>query len=105
MCGVDQRSYRVTGRNGSCGEGLRSTLAGDAPTADALTAYDQAHFATYLALLHASAEGASDAEMCRDILGVDAVAEPARAKAMLQSHLERARWLSFNGRRRILERR
>ncbi len=73
------------------------------PTADALTAYDEAHFAVYLSLLHASAERVSDVDMCRDILGIDPEAEPERAKAMLQSHLERARWLSANGRERILE--
>lgn len=74
-----------------------------APTADALTAYDETHFAVYLSLLHASAEGMTDAEMCRDILGIDLEAEPERAKATLRSHLDRARWLSTDGRRRILE--
>jgi hypothetical protein len=74
-----------------------------APTADALTAYDEAHMAVYLSLLHASADGASAAEMCRDILGIDAATEPERAKTMLQSHLDRARWLSSGGRQRILE--
>jgi hypothetical protein len=80
-----------------------STLAETAPTADALTTYDEAHFAVYLSLLHASADGVSDTEMCRDILGIDAVAEPERARSMLQSHLDRARWLSSSGRSRILE--
>jgi hypothetical protein len=74
-----------------------------APTADALTAYDEAHFAVYLSLLHASADGTSDTEMCRDILGIDPDADPERAKATLRSHLERARWLSTSGRQRILE--
>ena len=80
-----------------------SPLAEAAPTADALTAYDEAHFAVYLSLLHANANGVSDTEMCRDILGIDAAAEPERAKTMLQSHLDRARWLSSDGRQRILE--
>jgi len=78
-------------------------IADAAPTADAFTAYDEAHFAVYLTLLHASADGTSDTEMCRDILGVDPDAEPERAKTMLQSHLDRARWLSSDGRQRILE--
>lgn len=81
----------------------QAALAHEAPTADALTAYDEANFAIYLSLLHASADGASDAEMCRDILGIDLEAEPARAMAMLESHLDRARWLSSNGRQQILE--
>ena len=74
-----------------------------APTANAFTAYDQAHVAVYLSLLYASAEGTSEAEMCRDILGIDLAAAPDRAKAMLQSHLDRAHWLSTRGRRWILE--
>jgi hypothetical protein len=74
-----------------------------APTADAFTAYDEAHLAVYLSLLHASAEGTSEAEMCRDILGVDVAVEPDRARTMLQSHLDRAHWLSTTGRQRILE--
>ena len=74
-----------------------------APRADAVTAYDEAHFAVYLSLLHASAIGVSDTEMCRDILGIDASAEPERARTMLQTHLDRARWLSSSGRQRILE--
>ena len=77
-------------------------IADAAPTADALTAYDEAHFAVYLSLLHASAEGTGEAEMCRDILGIDLGTEPDRAKAMLQSHLDRAHWLSTSGRQRIL---
>jgi hypothetical protein len=80
-----------------------SSITETAPTADALTPYDEAHFAVYLSLLHASANGISDAEMCHDILGVDAVAEPERARTMLRSHLERARWFSAEGRQRILE--
>jgi hypothetical protein len=80
-----------------------TSLNTEAPTADALTGYDEAHFAIYLSLLHASAEGADDADMCRDILGIDPEAEPERAKAVLQSHLDRARWLSSDGRQRILE--
>lgn len=87
--------------------GVRETSAAElldsAPTADAFTAYDETHMAVYLTLLHASAEGASEAEMCRDILGIDATAEPDRAKTMLQSHLARAQWLGTTGRRRILE--
>jgi hypothetical protein len=78
-------------------------IADAAPTADAFTAYDEAHLAVYLSLLHASGDGASEATMCRDILGIDAGAEPERAKIMLQTHLDRAQWLSTSGRQRILE--
>jgi hypothetical protein len=78
-------------------------VAETAPTADAFTPYDDVHFAVYLSLLHASAEGVSDAMMCREVLGIDPETDPDRAKAMLKSHLDRARWLSAEGRSRILE--
>lgn len=80
-----------------------TAIAESAPTADAFTPYDEAHFAVYLTLLHASADGATEAEMCRDVLGIDPEAEPARAMTMFRSHLDRARWLSTRGRQRILE--
>ena len=83
--------------------GRQVALACEAPTADALTEYDEAHFAVYLSLLHANAQGAGDAKMCREILGIDAAADPERAAKMLRSHLDRARWLSSEGRQRILE--
>jgi hypothetical protein len=78
-------------------------VAQTAPTADALTPYDEAHFALYLSLLHASADGVSDVEMCREILGIEPENDPLRAQTMLQTHLDRARWLSSTGRRHILE--
>ncbi len=85
------------------GEATVVELLKVAPTADTFTAYDETHFAVYLSLLHASAEGLTDTEMCRDILGIDPEVEPERAKVTLRSHLDRARWLSTSGRQRILE--
>src|SRR5438309_831032 len=82
---------------------LSPELADRAPTLDDFTPYDEAHFAVYLSLLHASAEGTSADEMCRNILRIDSAEEPVRAAAMLQSHLERARWLAANGHQLILE--
>lgn len=81
----------------------RSPLAKAPPSDDALTDYDEQHFAIYLGLLHARAEGATDAEMCRNILGIDPDLDPEWARAVLQSHLDRAHWLSTSGRGRILE--
>lgn len=52
--------------------------------------------AEYLSLLHAKAKGRSEAEMARDILGIDPQKEPARAKRAVQSSLERAQWLADN---------
>lgn len=61
------------------------------------SASGQAHcLAEYLALLHAKAEGRSEAEMAREILGIDPQKEPARAKRAVQSSLKRAQWLADN---------
>lgn len=52
--------------------------------------------AEYLALLHGKAEGYSEAEMARGILGIDPHKEPARASKAVQSALKRAQWLADN---------
>lgn len=77
-------------------------LSDEAPTADALTAYDEMNFAIYLSLLHASAEGMGEDQMSQVILGIDPNAEPTRAEKALKSHLDRARWLSESGYRHML---
>ena len=80
-----------------------SALADRAPSDDAFTAYDEANFAVYLSLLHASAEGLSPDEICRCILKIDPTEDPTRATTMLQSHLDRARWFSAGGHAHMLE--
>ena len=77
--------------------GLRS----DAPTGDALTEYDRAHFQEYARLLDANASDMSRDEMCREILEIDPADDPDRAYKMLQSHLHRAIWMSNIGYRQI----
>lgn len=77
-------------------------IADDVPWADTITAYDEAHFVVYLQLLDASAEGASDEEMARIVLGIDPKQEPERARRALVSHLRRARWMTEKGYRDLL---
>jgi len=77
-------------------------IVDDVPWADAVTAYDEAHFVIYLRLLDASAEGASDEEMARIVLGIDLNREPERARRALNSHLRRARWMTEHGYRHLL---
>ena len=70
-------------------------------------------FSAALALLAASCSaavaqkaydtGASDAEMCRIILSIDAAKEPDRARRALASHLKRARWMTEHGYRHLLQ--
>jgi hypothetical protein len=73
----------------------------EAPTTDAFTPYDEAHFALYLTLLHASADGWSEERMCRSVLKIEP--ENPRSVEILRSHLARARWLSAEGRRHLLD--
>lgn len=51
-------------------------------------------FAEYLSLLYAKAEGRSEAEMARDICGIDPVTEPARARKIVKSRLKSAQRLA-----------
>lgn len=68
-----------------------------APDVAQLTAYDESHLAAYLRLLDADEEGADWRETAAVVLGVDAAAEPQRAKTMHDSHLARARWMTEVG--------
>ena len=71
------------------------------PQADSVTAYDEAHFVTYLRLLDAATDGAAWEEIARVVFGVDPSAEAEQAKAMYDSHLERARWMARSGYKKI----
>jgi hypothetical protein len=81
----------------------RPEIAVEPPESESVTAYDREHFATYLSLLYAAAEGGSELEMARSILMIDPVKEPQRAQQALESHLKRARWLAESGYQSLLE--
>ena len=74
-----------------------SQFADRAPEVLQLTAYDESHLTAYLRLLDADDDGADWRETTAAILGVDATAEPHRAKIMHDSHLARARWMTEVG--------
>lgn len=80
-----------------------AAILDDAPWSDGLTDYDREHFVVYLRLLDACADGAKDDEMCKIVLGIDPGKEPDRAKRALESHLKRARWMTENGYRHLLQ--
>lgn len=67
------------------------------PESAQLTAYDESHIQDYLRLLDAEADGAGWREAAASIFGIDAAAEPDRAKMMHESHLARARWMTEIG--------
>lgn len=68
-----------------------------APEISQLTAYDESHLTDYLRLLDADGEGVDWREAAAHIFGIDAAADPHRAKAMHDSHLARARWMTEVG--------
>jgi len=76
-------------------------IADTAPTGDTITDYDRKHFQTYLRLLDAERAGAPVDEIARVVLGINPVAEPERARRVLESHLTRARWMSEHGYRQL----
>ncbi|MBJ3764573.1 DUF2285 domain-containing protein [Maribius pontilimi] len=72
------------------------------PTDDCVTIYDRDHMKLYARLLDAETDGAPLAEIASILFGIDAEAEPERAKAVHQSHLARARWMTEQGYRDLL---
>jgi hypothetical protein len=73
------------------------------PQSDSITAYDEAHFVTYLRLLDADIEGADWREAVEIIFGIDAAHEPERAHAVHSNHLARAKWMTESGYRLLLD--
>ena len=74
-----------------------------APVDDRITAYDERHFVTYLRLLDAAAEGANWREVAEIVFGIDPAAEPERAQHVHDSHLARARWMTEQGYKHLLD--
>lgn len=72
------------------------------PDDDAITSYDESHFALYLTLLHAEADGSTIEEMAREAFDLDPTSEPVLSAALVRSHLRRAHWLHKDGARHFL---
>ena len=77
-------------------------ISDEVPWSDHVTDYDRSHFAIYLRLLDATAEGADADEIVRIVLNIDPAEEPDRARKMFDSHLKRARWMTETGYRDLL---
>lgn len=78
------------------------TIATEFPWSESLTAYDDKHFELYLKLMDACADSASEEEMALDVLGIDPVKEPIRARKALSSHLKRVLWFMHEGHKELL---
>ena len=77
---------------------LDPDVADVAPTDSALTPYDEQHVLTYARLLQADSEGADWREVARIVLHIDPEREPDRARNAYLSHLQRAKWVTEQGR-------
>lgn len=75
-----------------------------APTGTEITPYDEIHFVTYMRLLDAEADGADWREVAAIVLHRDAAIDERRTWICWESHLTRARWMTYRGYRRLLER-
>jgi hypothetical protein len=82
---------------------LEPDIADEAPWSDELTGYDQAHFVTYLRILDAESEGADWREAARIILRRDPAAVSDGAYRCWESHLKRAKWMTEQGYRHLLD--
>lgn len=87
---------------GDAGHSPTTGLRVDAPSVDAITDYDEAHFAAYLQLLYGTGEGHSLSRLARDAFNIDAEKEPERAQQIVSSHLRRAQWMCSAGSRHFL---
>jgi hypothetical protein len=74
-----------------------------APIGPEITDYDERHFVTYLRLLDAETDGADWTDVARIVLHRDPRTERDRTRLCWQSHLNRARWMTKTGYRKILE--
>lgn len=73
------------------------------PAGDGITPYDERHFVTYLRLLDADAEGADWREAVSIIFEIDPSSDAVYAKTVHESHLNRARWMTQQGYRHLLD--
>lgn len=82
---------------------LDPEIVNEAPWSEGLTAYDAAHFVTYIRLLDAETEGADWREAARIILRRDPDAEFDQSRRCWESHLKRAKWMTERGYRQLLD--
>ncbi len=83
--------------------GTKIQLNDTPPASEHLTDYDRGHFKTYLRLLDAAADNADWREVADLVLGLDVASNPDHARQVHDAHLARARWMTTNGYRDLLE--
>lgn len=75
------------------------------PPSACVTDYDGRHLVNYLRLLEAAKQGADWREVALVVFGIDAAAEPERARSVYHEHLVRAQWMCQCGYIQLKDRR
>ena len=75
----------------------------EAPAAPVLTEYDRRNAPIYLRLLDAEREGADWRQAAQALLDVRPDDDPTAARRRYESHLARARWMTSEGYRAMLQ--
>ena len=73
------------------------------PSSQTLTAYDREHMALYLRLLDAAHDGACWKEVVQILFDLDPERDPVRCRHIHDTHLARARWMSEQGYRQLVQ--
>lgn len=76
-------------------------VADPLPWLEEITPYDKAHLATYLRLLDADTSGVPEETICSQILQLDG--DPDRSWRILADHLKRAKWMTTDGYKLLLQ--
>lgn len=73
------------------------------PESSEITQYDREHMKLYMRVLDAASEGADWREVVTVLFGLDPGTDPGRARTVHDSHLSRARWMTTNGYRLLVQ--
>jgi hypothetical protein len=72
------------------------------PQGQQLTTYDREHMTLYLRLLDAHRDGADWREAVQVLFELDPASDPDRCRAVHDTHLARAQWMTEHGYRDLL---
>lgn len=73
------------------------------PESSEITSYDREHMKLYMRILDAASEGADWREVVTVLFDLDPYADPDRARTVHDGHLSRARWMTTNGYRLLVQ--
>ncbi len=66
------------------------------PWSETLTEYDKRNIGLFYRLMYDESEGASEADIARDVFGLSFWLQSQKARLIVRSHMRRAHWLADN---------